>query len=167
MTDAFVRMAYRSAYRLALVWWCLRRPRTLGVLVALWRGDRVLLVRTSYREVLSLPGGFVRAGEHEQDAAVRELSEEVGITLHPGHLTRAWQGTVAFECRQDAVTIFEACIAPVPTPVVDHREIVWADWVNRDEALRLALLPHVRAYLEAGITPPRRPQPGELDSEAT
>lgn len=148
LTDALVRMAYRCAYRLALAWWWLRRPRTLGVLVALWRGDRVLLVRTSYRGLFSLPGGFAGPDEPRAVAAARELREEVGMTLDPRCLAPAWQGTIAFEFRRDAVTIFDACVDPAPSPVVDNREIVWADWVPRDEALRLPLLPHVRAYLE-------------------
>lgn len=148
LADALVQVAYRGAYRLALAWWWLSRPRTLGVLVALWRGDRVLLVRTSYRALISLPGGFVRPDEPEVEAAARELREEVGIDLDPARLAPAWQGSVAFEFRQDTVTIFDARVDPAPSPTVDQREIVWADWVPREEALRLALLPHVRAYLE-------------------
>lgn len=152
-----MRAAYRCAYRLALWWWWLRRPRTLGVLVALWSGDCVLLVRTSYRALISLPGGFIRPGEPAAEAAARELREEVGIDFDPARLVPAWQGTVAFEFRRDAITVFHAHVDPAPSPVVDHREVVWAAWVHRDEALRLSLLPHVRAYLETGRRPVRSP----------
>jgi len=151
LADAFVRIVYRGAYRLALVWWWLRRPRTIGVLVALWHRDRVLLVRTSYRAALSLPGGFVRPGEPERDAAVRELREEAGIEVDPADLAPAWHGTVPFEFRQDVVTIFETRVDAASCPRVNHREVVWGDWVSRDEAVRLPLLPHVRAYLEAWV----------------
>ena len=50
MVDALFRLGYRAAYWCARAWWYVRRPRTRGAAIALWAGDRVLLVKTSYRE---------------------------------------------------------------------------------------------------------------------
>jgi 8-oxo-dGTP diphosphatase len=105
------------------------------------------LIRTSYRNCLSLPGGFVRPGEPSEQAARRELKEELGILLPPQSLHRAWHGVVPFESRQDAVDIWESSVDPAPTPHVAGREIVWAGWVAPAEALKGPLLPHLAAYL--------------------
>jgi len=145
--SAVVRRGYRLVYLGLRVWWFLRRPATNGAAVALWHQGRILLVRTSYRNCLSLPGGFVRRGEPAEKAALRELHEEVGIRL-PEHLLRhAWHGTVPFESRQDTIDIWEATLDTVPALHPTGREIVWADWVTPAEALKYPLLPHLRAYL--------------------
>ncbi len=47
---------------------------------------RVLLVEPSYKDYWELPGGCVEADESPYDAAVRELSEELGIRITPGRL---------------------------------------------------------------------------------
>jgi len=133
-------------YLLARAWWWLRRPSTSGVLVAFWRGDQVLLVRTSYRPLYSLPGGFVERHETAAAAATREILKEVGFSIRSDTLTTVWRGTLQFESRTDTVTIFE-CSAEVSVPRIDSREIVWAGWVGADDARELALLPHVREYL--------------------
>ena len=76
-----VRVFYRAAYLAARIWWFIRRPHTNGSLVALWCDGRLLLVRTSYRQLYSLPGGFMKHGETSLAAAERELQEELGKTL--------------------------------------------------------------------------------------
>ncbi len=150
--SALVRLAYRCAYRAARAWWFVRRPHTEGAVVALWHQDRVLLVRSSYRPHHSLPGGFIKAGEPPLAAALREVAEELRLSLRPEDLTLAWRGVRPFEHRQDGITVFEwRSTAPSPPAVrVDDRELVWAGWVTRDEARNLDLLPHVREYLALG-----------------
>jgi 8-oxo-dGTP diphosphatase len=54
----------------------------LGVSVAVWRGERVLLVqrgRPPLMDVWSFPGGRVEPGERLVDAAIRELAEETAV----------------------------------------------------------------------------------------
>lgn len=55
----------------------------VGASIAVIRGDRVLLAARAnepMRGVWTLPGGLVEAGESLAEAALRELSEEVGLT---------------------------------------------------------------------------------------
>lgn len=52
--------------------------------VALIRAETILLIqraRDPYRGYWTLPGGRIESGETPQDAARREIAEEVGLTL--------------------------------------------------------------------------------------
>ena len=65
------------------------RGPALLVLVAVFANDRVLLHRRGvppYQGQWAPPGGFVEAGESLEDAAIRELREEVGIELDASEL---------------------------------------------------------------------------------
>jgi 8-oxo-dGTP pyrophosphatase MutT (NUDIX family) len=141
-----LRVFYRAAYLAARIWWFVTRPETSGSLVALWCDGRLLLVRTSYRPLYSLPGGFKKKHETSLAAAERELLEELGIAVTTG-LHHAWHGTVTFEHRLDTVTIWEASVDAMPSVVVDGLEVVWAGWKTADEALALPLLPSIEQYL--------------------
>lgn len=147
LCNAVIRRGYRWAYLMLRVWWFVRRPHTRGAAVALWHEGKVLLVRTSYRNCYSLPGGFVRPGEPPLHAARRELHEELGIDLPEQTLRHAWHGTVLFESRRDTIDIWEASMDSLPAVLVAGREIVWAGWMPPAAALSRRLLPHIVAYL--------------------
>ncbi len=145
--NAVLRLGYRSAYVVLRLWWMVRRPRTHGAAVALWHEGRVLMVRTSYRDCYSLPGGFVRRGEPPEQAARRELVEEVGLDLPAQALRHVWHGTVQFESREDTVDIWEVSLDEPPALCITGQEIVWAGWMDPSAAQGRRLLPHLAAYL--------------------
>jgi 8-oxo-dGTP pyrophosphatase MutT (NUDIX family) len=145
--NAPIRLAYRCAHLALRAYWVVRRPETRGALAAVWQGERVLLVKSSYRRQVSLPGGYVHRGEDPRRAAARELREEVGLDLDPEGLERAWHGTLPFESRDDTLDVYETVLRASLPVRVDRREIVSAEWKTAEEALALDLVPHVRAYL--------------------
>jgi 8-oxo-dGTP diphosphatase len=48
--------------------------------------ERVLLVKPTYKKGWDIPGGYVEPGESPKQAAVREVAEELGISLPVGRL---------------------------------------------------------------------------------
>lgn len=85
--DAF-RQALEPAIRRVLhVYWRFARGMTFGVrAVVIDPAGRVLLVKHSYVSGWHLPGGGVEVGETAEDALMRELHEEGGVTARDATL---------------------------------------------------------------------------------
>jgi ADP-ribose pyrophosphatase YjhB (NUDIX family) len=58
----------------------------VDVRTAVFRGDRVLLVRERIDGLWALPGGWADIGDSPSDAAARETAEEAGIEVRIGRL---------------------------------------------------------------------------------
>jgi ADP-ribose pyrophosphatase YjhB (NUDIX family) len=136
------RRVFRFGYMAMQGWWLVRRPHTSGVKIVLRRGDDVLLVSHTYgrRSEWDLPGGFINDGEDPQDAAVRELAEELGLEARGlvalGTVLQRSSG------RRNTVHGF-AADAGGGQLAVDEGEIAQARWFARD-ALPSQTSPYTR-----------------------
>lgn len=148
LVDRSFQLAYIVAYRLMRVYWGVRKPDTHGALVALWNRGEILLVRNSYVGYYSLPGGYVRRTETSREAALRELTEEVGITARPEALELVYDESSLWEGKRDHVEIFSLELDERPTVRIDHREVIDAQWFSPERALRLTLFPPLRKVIE-------------------
>jgi ADP-ribose pyrophosphatase YjhB (NUDIX family) len=129
LTRRLLALAFTCAHRVRRVYWRLARPRRFGVKVALTSGSEILLVRHSYAPGWSLPGGGYRPGrETPEDAARREIRQEVGVELGDLVVLGSYESTA--EHKRDTVTCFQAAVAR--TGAASSAEISEVRWFDRD-----------------------------------
>lgn len=145
--DRAWRLAFRIGFPLARRWWRVRRKPHQGALVAIHVGRALLLVRTSYRQEWTLPGGGVERGEAPVDAARRELAEELG--LHAPQLEPAGETSGVWDGRPDRVHFFALRLDRPPALRLDNRETVAARLFLPEELAGMRLTGAVAAYLRA------------------
>jgi len=125
--------------------------------VAVYVGPDLLLVRTSYRAGWHLPGGGVRRGETPEEAARRELAEEIGLTaaaLRPaGSTCGIWDG------QRDRIYFFELRLVELPKLRLDNREVIAARLISPIELQDMVLTGLVAIYLAHRQSLGCRPQP--------
>ncbi|MBW1598636.1 NUDIX domain-containing protein [Streptomyces sp. JJ38] len=126
------------------------------VLVALWHGPLLLLVRVRKRSCWELPGGGVEPGESPREAAVRELLEETGQRVPAEALAFVGYATTAIGPEQAVLrgALFTAgtdrpeAFSPTDEIAATH----WWDGVGKLPGGRLQT---VDTYL-AGLVRPER-----------
>ena len=131
--------------------------------------DRILLCRLTYKPEWDLPGGVVEVGESPADGLVRELQEELGITVSVNGLITvnwlpAWRGW------DDAcVMLFDLGVADASVTNTMHlqpNEIAGVEWCD-EETIALHATAAARELLEAvragGIRSYRESGPGPTD----
>ena len=151
------RQLYRMAYALRRRWWRVRRPRRSSVVVVAFdaRG-RVLLARHSYGPPLwSLPGGGMSRGEHPEQAAEREIREELGCGL--AELTAIDASEQRIAGSRDMQHVFAARLVGEPVP--DMREIVAVELAD-PESLPAECGSRTRAWIARAVAS-RRTVPSE------
>lgn len=155
MIDRAYQLAYKAAYRVMRVYWETLSPDTHGALVAIWHRGRILLVKNSYLDYWSLPGGYVRRSETAKQAALRELEEEVGLSGVPEEdLAPALDVRHRWEGKNDHVEIFDLEVDAPPPVQIDNREVVEARFFTPREALELHLFPPIARLVRGRPEPP-------------
>ena len=99
--------------------------------------DRVLLVRQHHRTGWSLPGGLTGRHEEPQQAAAREVWEEVGIRLNPEELKPTYPSARVNAYSQQVDVIFTVTVASDLQLRPDPAEIRLVEWHAVDELPRL------------------------------
>jgi 8-oxo-dGTP diphosphatase len=147
LVDAVWRVVLRLGFRLARIWWHIRRPHHEGALVAIYVGRALLLVKPSYRSEWGFPGGSLDPGETPDAAARREMQEELGFSvdaLSPAGTVRGtWDGRI------DHVHFFELHLDCLPALRLDNREIVAARLAFPEELAGMALTGAVAAFIRS------------------
>ena len=114
------------------------------------RDDTLLMVRKALTDPFQpgrweLPGGRLQQGETPDEALVREVREEVGLTVQPGLPLALWSwrlqdSTVVAVARSCEIVSGELDLSG--HDVGDHIER--AAWVELDTVLKLDLIPSAR-----------------------
>ena len=121
---------------------------------ALIRDDAggVLLGRAASADVWVLPGGAIDPDEPPQDAVVREVWEEVGLSVEPTRCLGTFGGpefqvTYANGDRVSYVSTIYACRVVGGTLRPDGEEILEARWVPESELPTIGLARSLRTFL--------------------
>ena len=130
--NRLLRAVYRVGYRVMRVYWHVVRPKKRGVKCVLTRGPEVLLVRHTYGPETrwELPGGGVKRREEPDEAARREMHEELGVDVSDWR----FMGDVLarIDGKRDQLWCYSAELGDTPI-VPDVAEIADARWFRRDE----------------------------------
>ncbi|MCX5563692.1 NUDIX hydrolase [Streptomyces sp. NBC_00038] len=102
-----------------------------------------------------LLGGAAKVGESYEDAAARELSEELGVRGRP-------QLVLKYRCTGPYWLALHEIVVRGPSRP-DPSEIAWHDWLTEHELAELvdheAFIPEAREAFDRYNFPPRPPKP--------
>jgi 8-oxo-dGTP pyrophosphatase MutT (NUDIX family) len=154
LIDALQRRVFRSLAFARGIYFRVLDPPRHGTLVAVWCRGRILITKSSYDDYYSLPGGYARRGEDARQAATRELREEVGIVTDPARLRLHDAISQSYQGRRSAMSFFELELDAEPAVRIDRREIVVAEFLTPEQALRCRLFPAVSRLLTERLAAP-------------
>lgn len=110
--------------------------------VVLNRSDgAVVTVRKAGTDRFMLPGGKWESGESPLECAVREVDEELGVTLAADALVPLGRFATATANEPGFVLVSEVFAASVDGDPVPRAEIAEARWVTADDLSAIARLP--------------------------
>jgi 8-oxo-dGTP pyrophosphatase MutT (NUDIX family) len=146
--NKLAQLFYQLAYKAILSVWFFTRPTVYGVYVAVWHQEKLLIIKNSYKKRFTIPCGRIKRGEDIAEAAVRELREEVGITLVKNQIKFVGEHSAKHDYATDVGSFFEFETAELPKVQVDNREVTWAEFLSLDQISGLNLSPTVKTWLE-------------------
>lgn len=116
--------------------------------VAFVRDNHVLAVRKSGTHRFMLPGGKLEPGESAYDAAVREVSEEIGLDIHDLELLGEFTADAANEPgHRVESTVYLAALSGEPAPTGEIAEVRWTDLAGEYDDLAPLLVDSVMPLL--------------------
>lgn len=104
----------------------------LGTRVAIFDGDRILLLRHTYLPGWHFPGGGVEPGEAATDAAAREMNEETGLVASAPLQLSGLFHNVHEATNRDHLALFVCRDFSIGRPFRSNAEIAAIGWYPVD-----------------------------------
>jgi 8-oxo-dGTP diphosphatase len=133
-----------------------RKRMAAGVLLRDGAG-RVLLVEPTYKDHWELPGGAVEADESPYDAAIREVTEELGIVVAPGPMLVVDWVPPLDDRTEGVIIVYDGGIvgpglaARIRLNRGELRSWAWSTLLEADTRLSPLLARRVRAAIRAAV----------------
>jgi bis(5'-nucleosidyl)-tetraphosphatase len=128
----------------------MHKERSAGAIIYRLRGRHVefLLIKqhTKRSGYWSFPRGHLEAGENDEQAAIREVKEEVGldITILPG-----FSQDVTYRPRADTIKTIMYFLAKCDGKVVlEDEEVMTYQWATMDQARKVITIKDILNCLE-------------------
>ncbi|MEP2639905.1 NUDIX domain-containing protein [Roseobacter sp.] len=129
--------------------------------LCLMRDGQVLLARSRGDTHFQIPGGKIEPGESDIDALIREVQEELAVTLVPDSAAHMAIFEAKAAGRIDVlveVRLYNGTVDGIPQASSEIAELVWqspaAPTVPCSDVVRLHILPYLaRCLSEQGRTP--------------
>ena len=127
------RLAIKYLYPFAKLYWFLIRPKTFGVKIIIQNGGDILMVRHTYGNGgWTFPGGGIKRGEIPEDAARREVFEELGTVIKNTKSFGSLQTTD--EYKRDTICCFSVLVES-RSFTTQKEEIAEAKWFPQENIL--------------------------------
>ncbi len=103
----FISVLYKIGFPIAKAYWFLRRPTTEGVKCIILNENKTLLIKHAYGpNWFTAVGGGIKAGENYEQAMIREIKEEVNLTMKD--VTKIGEIYTEHEYKRDTIHVFLA-----------------------------------------------------------
>ncbi len=150
MPKRFRRIIYKSIYPIWLYWLRLLNKPFESACCIIEYNNKILLVRNSYGDMKWVfPGGHSNKGESQEESVIREVQEEVGISLSNVQKIGSYIGSETFE--KHTVNFFYSEVAN-PYFKIDESEIfeaAWFDWSSFPDPLSIDTKKIIQLYQQA------------------
>lgn len=116
-----------------------RRARVIIV-----HGDDILFVRPRLSaRMWDLPGGGIKRGEADVDAALREVQEELGISLNKSQCRFSGEYQLVQNHISITAVVFVVRVESKPSLILQRSELSGAKWVSLKSMAKLRISPEL------------------------
>lgn len=109
-----------------------RSQRAQGSIAVIRRSDQFLVIQRAQNiragGLFCFPGGGIEVGETSRQAVMRELDEELGVSITP--VREVWQCTTSWSVD---LTWWLSKLAPNSQFLPDPAEVQWVGWKSIDQ----------------------------------
>lgn len=108
------------------------------------RDGRLLCARNHGRERFYLPGGRREAGESDLETLVREVDEELTVSIDPGSAVSVGVFEALADARDDGLMVRMTCYTATHTgELTASNEIAEIDWLTLADRERVSAVDHL------------------------